>query len=53
MESSWPANELAIVLKSAPAPWTCNPGDPVPVAIIEVGRAAALSVGVEGSDALH
>lgn len=28
------ANGVATVLQSAPAPWTCNPGDPVPVTIV-------------------
>ena len=37
------ANGLATVLKSAPAPWTCNPGDPVPVTIIYADQATGIA----------
>lgn len=37
------ANGVATVLRSAPAPWTCNPGDPVPVTIIYADQATGVA----------
>ncbi|WP_146033422.1 hypothetical protein [Stenotrophomonas sp. VV52] len=37
------ANGIATVLRSAPAPWTCNPGDPIPVTIIYADKATGVA----------
>jgi len=37
------AKGVATVLHSAPAPWTCNPGDPVPVTIIYADQATGVA----------
>lgn len=35
-------NGVATVLRSAPAPWTCDPGEPVPVTIIYADQATGV-----------
>lgn len=37
------ANGIATVLRSAPAPWTCNSGDPIPVTIIYADKATGVA----------
>lgn len=37
------ANGVATIPRSAPAPWTCNPGDPVPVTIIYADQATGVA----------
>lgn len=36
-------NGVATVLQSAPAPWTCNTGDPVPVTVIYADQATGVA----------
>jgi len=36
-------NGVATVLHSAPAPWTCNTGDPVPVTVIYADQASGVA----------
>lgn len=36
-------NGIATVLRSAPPPWTCNPGDPIPVTIIYADKATGVA----------
>lgn len=37
------ANGIATVLRSAPAPWTCNSGDPVPLTIIYADQSTGVA----------
>lgn len=37
------ATGIAAIPKSAPAPWTCNPGDPVPLTIIYADQATGIA----------
>lgn len=36
-------NGVATVLQSAPAPWTCDPGDPIPVTVIYADQATGVA----------
>ncbi len=37
------ANGIATVLRSAPEPWTCNSGDPVPLTIIYADQSTGVA----------
>jgi hypothetical protein len=37
------SNGVATVLQSAPAPWTCNSGDPVPVTVVYADQTAGVA----------